>query len=137
MVRAPGRGDVSPPEPLHCPIALAQGTPCVLCPAHQAKSHMSFSLLPYYDGFHSIYLWSSLQFCHHFYHFSIFLGCLCPSFFFSLLAGFHSHQQVHLHFFTMMCPTLSVTFPLAHYRTLCISISLCLIILHFFFATSP
>lgn len=36
--------------------------------------------------------------------------------FFSLLAGFDSHQQVHLHFFTMMCPTLNVTFPLAHYR---------------------
>lgn len=56
--------------------------------------------------------------------------------FFSLLAGFDPHQWVHLRFL-LRCARHSVWHsPLRITGMLCISISLCLVILHFFFATS-
>lgn len=107
----------------------------ILCSAHQAKSLMLPSLLPYCNGFHSISIWSSLQFSvttfpfpldAHVHHFS-------------LLARMVPHHWVHLWclFLAAVCQTLSVAFPLAHDRgSLSVSMSLYLFILHFLFSTS-
>ena len=73
-------------SPFSVPAAQHWRARYILCSAHQAKSLVSPSLLPYCHGFHSIYLWSSLQFSvtpftfpldahvHHFFS----LGSFCP-----------------------------------------------------------